>query len=1077
MQCPACQSRNRDGRKFCSECGNPLGPVCSACGLRNDPGDHYCGDCGQPLLQPTSGGHAPAERDRGARRQLTVLFCDLVGSTSLSERLDPEEMRDVLRDYQAIAEEVISRFGGRIGHYMGDGLLVYFGYPRAYGDDARRAVQTGLALTAAVRALDERLSREQGISVAVRVGIHTGVAVIATMGRGDARLGIDVVGDTPNIAARLQTLAEPGQLLVSAATHRIVKQFFSSEELGPQQLRGLTQPIVVHRVLAEADALGAEAAAGARGLGALVGRSDEIRLLADRWREARDGGAPRVLIRGEAGIGKSRLVQVLKDHASGSGHLRIDLQCSAYRQSSPLHPLIEYVERSLNFQLGDTPATRLKRLENALSTDGLPAAETVPFFAQLLSIPLDGSDGPLDMTADRVRQQTLRGIMEWFDRLRARSPILLIVEDLHWIDPSTLEVITMLIESERLGRVLLVGTYRAEFDPPWPEDESCHTIDLRRLAEDEVRQIVHRITGGRPLPPEVLSRILLRTDGIPLYIEEVVRNVIESGLVRDRDGELILARPIEAMTIPTTLQDSLMARLDRLADAREVAQFGAVLGREFSYEVLRAVALIDEERLMHSLDRLVDADILQVRGEPPKAHYQFRHALIQEAAYGSLLRSTRQRFHEQIARSLERDFPALANAQPELLAHHLTEALVSPDALDAWLRAGERAVERSANFEAIAHLRRGLDQLDLVEHPDERAAAELNLQVTLGAALMAGRGYAAPEVEAAYVRARDLCMATNSRQLFSVLRGLFSVYVARADYARARELAEQMLAAAQAAGHPTMLLGAGIALGQVLFWVGEFQEARAILERVFPLYDFEKFGPRGARAGQDPGVTVQSYLGLTLGALGECDDARRLLDDAVTLGERCEHPFSLAFAHAHAALLRCLLIEPAAAERHARAAIELSEEHAFPMWRGVGAALLGVALAQRRDPLAVHHLADGLARLRSIGALLTFPVYLAGCAIDHANGGRLDAAEEALAVATETLDRTNERMYEAELFRIRADVARRRGNPARAETFLTKALESAREQGAGEFEVHAEAALAALREDHEDESRQPSAIG
>lgn len=1073
MQCPACQSPNRDGRKFCAECGSPLGPVCSACGFRNEVGDHYCGECGRPLQAAVARDDA-VDRDRGARRQLTILFCDLVGSTSLSERLDPEEMRDVLREYQSIADEVISRYGGRIGHYMGDGLLVYFGYPRAYGDDARRAVQTGLALVAAVRELDQRLLRERGINVAVRVGVHTGVAVIATMGRGDARLGIDVVGETPNVAARLQSLAQPGELLVSAATHRIVRQFFRCEELGPQQLRGLTQPIVVHHVLAEADALGAEAAAGARGLGALVGRADEIRLLADRWREAREGRSPRVLIRGEAGIGKSRLVQALKDHAAGTAHLRIDLQCSAYRQSSPLYPLVEYLERWLNFQLGDPPETRLRRLEAALSADGLSTTEMVPFLAQLLSIPIGDSDVPLDMTADRVRQQTLRGIMDWFDRLRARLPVLLVVEDLHWIDPSTLELLSMLIEGDRLGRVLLVGTYRTEFDPPWPEDASSHTIELRRLAEHEVRQIVHRITGGRPLPPEVLSRVLLRTDGIPLYVEEVVRNVIESGLVRDREGELILARPIEAMTIPTTLHDSLMARLDRLADAREVAQFGAVLGREFSYEVIRAVALIDEERLLHSLDRLVEADILQLRGERPQAYYQFRHALIQEAAYGSLLRSTRQRFHEQIARSIERDFPALAASQPELLAHHLTEAQAGPEALEAWLRAGQRAIERSANFEAIAHLLRGLDQLDLIEHPDERAAAELNLQVTLGAALMAARGYAAPEVEAAYIRARDLCMATNSRQLFSVLRGLFSVYVARADYARARELAEQMLAAAQAAGHPTMLLGAGIALGQVLFWLGEFQEARSILERVHPLYDYDKFGPRGARAGQDPGVTVQCYLGLTLGALGERAAAHRLLNDAITLGERCEHPFSLAFAHAHAALLHCLLLEPVDADLHARAAIELSEHHAFPMWRGVGAAFLGVALAQRGDALAVQHLADGLARLRSIGAVLTFPVYLAGCAIDHANGGRFDAAEEALAVATETIERTNERMYEAELLRIRADIVRRRGDPAGAAVLLTKAIEAARLPGAAEFERHAETALAALRED---EPRQPSAIG
>ncbi|MGE5597073.1 MAG: adenylate/guanylate cyclase domain-containing protein [Hyphomicrobiales bacterium] len=1075
MQCPACRAENRDGRKFCAACGATLAPLCAACGARNEPGERFCGECGRPLATG-DGRRSRAGRD-GERRQLTVMFCDLVGSTSISERLDPEEMREVLTEYQAVAHDVISRFGGRIAHYMGDGLLVYFGYPRAYGDDARRAVQTGLSLVTAVQQLDARLRSERGLDVAVRIGIHTGIAVIGTMGRGEARQLVDVVGETPNVASRLQMMAEGGSILISESTHRIVEEFFECESLGPQRLRGLSRPMEVHRVVREVPRR-LEPIASGRRVTVLVGRAEETRILAERWREVVEGAGRIVLLRGEAGIGKSRLVQVLRDHAARDEHLRIEFQCSAYHQDTPLYPLIEFIKRTLGFRREDTDDIGRERLRRALQNQDLPG-DFFPLFAQLLDLPLGPSaSAGAEMASDRVRHETLRALMTWFDRLRAQLPVLFVVEDLHWIDPSTLELLTNIIQSDRTGHSLMLFTYRPEFVPPWPEDPAITTINLPRLGAEDVRQIVMRVTGGHALPPEVLQRILSRTDGVPLFVEEVTRNVLESGIVKEKDGELVLARGIQAMAVPTTLHDSLMARLDRLNASREVAHLASALGREFTYEMLRAVASLDDDVLQRNLNALLDADIIYERGEPPNARYVFRHALIQEVAYGSLLKSTRQWYHERIARTIEAEFPQIARSQPEVLARHYSEAQLHVEAAQCWLHAGQRAIEACANLEAIEHLRRGLEQIPSFTDETERLRSELELQVALGAALMAARGYAADEVQATYQRARELCDATNdSRHLFSVLRGLFSVAIARANYGKALQFAEQMLSVAQAARHPALLLGARIALGQVLFWMGFLPAARDHLREALGYYDFDRHSPRGARSGQDPGTTAMLYLALSLGAMGATGEGRRMIADALALAERCQHPFTIAFAHAHAAFFYVLVGQGVEAEHHARHAMALSDDHNFPMWAGVGSAFLGAALAADGEMLARGHLNEGLARLRGIGALLTFPIYLSGLGVLELREGRPDRAEAHFAEAQEALERTNERLYEPELLRLQAECALHRENASEAIELLEKAITSAQARGAALFELRATVALGALEPGRLDPSRIETLLG
>jgi predicted ATPase/class 3 adenylate cyclase len=1075
MECTACGRANRAGRKFCAGCGAPLLRICAVCAALNEPDARFCGDCGAdldaaadsaPSPVPTDTSLTPAAPREGAaaageRRQLTVMFCDLVDSTHLANRLDPEEYRELLRAYQQTAADVVGRFAGTIAHYMGDGLLVYFGYPRAYGDDARRAVQAGLELVRAMATLNEGLHRER--QIAVRVGIHTGLVVVGEMGAGAARQMMDVVGETPNIAARLQTLAASDTVLISADTLRLVEGFFAHEALGAQALKGVDRPLAVYRVVGEAPAQTRLEVAGA-GLTTLIGREDEVRALRARWAEILTGAARVVLLCGEAGIGKSRLLHVMKEHAAaGDDHLCIELRCSPYHQSSALYPIIDYVQRALGIQSDDGPGERLARLEALLVRDGLPPAEFVPLVARLLSIPLDGRYPAPELAPEVERQRTLAAVLTWLQRLCERRPVLLTVEDLHWIDPSTLELLTMIVEGEPVARLLALLSYRPEFTPPWPLHRHFSLLTLTRLDGAQIRQMIAHLTGGRPLPEDLRQQVVARTDGVPLFVEELTRTLLETGLVQEEGDAYVLAGPLPAVEIPTTLHDSLMARLDRLSAVKEVAQLGATIGREFSYRMLCAVAHLDEQAVQHSLAQLVQADVLQERGVAPNRRYVFRHALIQEAAYSSLLKSRRQQFHQRIAQALEEQFPETVETQPELVARHFTEAQRAAQAVPSWLRAGQRAVERSANREAIDHLTNGLALLPGISEANDRNQVELALQMALGAAHMAAGGPGAPQLERAYARARELCGALDeNRHLFAALRGLCSFYLARADYAAAREIARQMLAIAEQAQHPTLLLGAHNVLREVTYFVGDLERARLHCERALSYYDPERHRPRGARAGQDPAIAALAYLALALGLLGHADEARRRMNAALNRAGELDHPHSTAYAHAYAAYLYDLLREGATAEAHARTAIAISEQYGFGMWRASGAWLLGAALAEQGSlGEGLARLLDGMSAWRDISAEVnrSFPL---GCTIEaYRRAGQVDTglalADEALAF----IARTGERYYEAEIVRLRGELLVT-GAPARAteaEADFRRALDIAHRQGARLLELRAAMSL------------------
>ena len=636
------------------------------------------------------------------RRQLTVLFCDLVDSTVLARQLDPEELREVVRAYQDTCAKVIARFEGHIAQYLGDGLLVYFGYPLAHEDDAQRAVRAGLGMIEALGQLNTRLGQERGVQLAVRLGVHTGLVVVGEVGSGTRQEQL-ALGETPNLAARLQGLAAPNTLVISAATWQLLRGFFACQSLGTPLLKGFAQPLEVYQVLSESTARSRLDAAGSTGLTPLVGREQEVGLLRERWAQVKDGLGQVVLLSGEAGIGKSRLVQVLKEHVASEPQAWLTpCQCSPYYQNTALYPLIDLLERvALRFEREESSEQKLRKLEGFLVQYGLPLAETVPLFATLLSLPLTADYAPLTVSPEQQKQKTLQTLLTILLRIAAQQPLLFVMEDLHWVDPTTLELLSLLVDQGPTARILVLLTFRPDFSPPWTGRAHLTQVTLNRLPRRQAAEMTGRVAHGKALPPEVVEQVVAKTDGVPLFVEELTKMVLESGLLQEREERYELTGPLPPLAIPTTLHDSLMARLDRLATVKGLAQLGATLGREFSYELLQAVSPWDEATLRRGLQQFVEAEFLYQQGLPPQATYLFKHALIQEAAYQSLAA-------EHPAAAPSAHCPGVGGALSRDLRDPARVAGASlhrggplAQAIAYWQQAGQRALERSANLEAI----------------------------------------------------------------------------------------------------------------------------------------------------------------------------------------------------------------------------------------------------------------------------------------------------------------------------------------------------------------------------------------
>jgi predicted ATPase/class 3 adenylate cyclase len=1000
------------------------------------------------------------------RRQLTVLFCDLVGSTTLSGQLDPEDLRAVVRAYQETAAGVIQRYEGHIAQYLGDGLLVYFGYPQAHEDDAQRAVHTGVELVEAIAGLNMRLEASYGVQLAVRLGIHTGPVVIGDIGSGGRHEQL-ALGETPNIAARLEGLAAPNTVVISPVTARLVRQTFVLEDLGASALKGVAEPLTVWRVLGRHAPSQHDDEATPDRTPFLVGRDEELGLLRRRWEQSKEGLGQVVLLSGAAGIGKSSLMATLRTQVGREGYARLTLRCSPYYTNSALYPVIEHLQQVLQFERTDSHETKLAKLEQGLQACRLPREEVVPLLGALLGMPFPTERYPVrNLSPQQQRQQTLDALVAWLLEEASRQPVLAVWEDLHWADPTTIELLGLLVEQAPTAAMLHVLTFRPEFAPPWPTRSHLTPITLNRLERPQVEALIARLAGGKALPAEVVVHIVAKTDGVPLYVEELTKMLLASDLLRAEAEHYALTGPLSAMAIPETLQDSLMARLDQLATAKEVAQLGAVLGREFVYDMLMAVSSQDEATVQDGLTRLVAAELLYQRGRPPRARYMFKHALIQDAAYASLLRSTRQQVHQQVAQLLEARFSEIVETQPELVAQHYTAAGCTERAVVYWQRAGEQASERSAYVEAISHLTTGIELLKTLPETSAYTQQALSLHIVLGAALQIAKGLAAPEVEHAYTQARALCQRVGETpQLVPVLFGLWRFYAVRPQLRTAREIGETLLRLAQHAEDPTLAVVAHTALGCTWFNLGAFPVACQHLEEAIARYTPDQHRAPVFHMGLDPDVVCRPFAALTLWVLGYPAQALARLLEALALAHELSHPPSLAFARCFAAFVSQFRRDVPAVLEQAEAAVAFSTTQGFPLWAAWGTSMHGWALAmqgQGEEGIAQVH--QGITAGRATGAALHVPYMCTMLADVSAHLGRPVDGLQALAEAYTLIEQHEERYWEAEVCRLRGVLLLRQpGTPqAEAEAWLQQALDVARRQEAKSLELRAAMSLSRL---------------
>jgi class 3 adenylate cyclase len=806
----------------------------------------------------TSSAPSAHPEDRAERRQVTVMFSDLVGSTALSARMDPEDLREVISAYQKCVAKTVRTFGGFVANYMGDGVLVYFGYPEAHEDDAERAVRAGLELIAAVAAL------KTSVSLQTRVGIATGLVVVGDLIQSGETLESGIVGETPNLAARLQGIAEPNTVVIAEGARQLLGNLFELNDLGKKDLKGIARPVRAWAASRESSAEGRFEAFHASGLTELVGREEELDLLLRRWSKAKTGEGQVVLLSGEPGIGKSRMTAALLERIAAEPHTRLRYFCSPQHTDSALHPIIRQMERAAGFMLEDTPPFKLDKLD-ALLAQSLASRQDAALLAEILSLPNDRRYPTLELAPQQRRQKTLEALTAQVEGLSRTNPVLMIFEDVHWIDPTSLEALGRTVDRLKNLGVLLIITYRPEFAPPWIGRPYVTALTLNRLGEREIATMIDRVTGNTALTASVRQDIIDRTDGIPLFVEEMTKAVPEAvGQGDPRNNAAAVSS--SALSVPATLHASLMARLDRLGPAKEIAQIGAAIGREFTHALLSAVALKNEKELQSALDALTTGGLLFQQGVPPRANYLFKHALVQDVAYGTMLREPRRALHARIAGTLEDQFAEIAENQPESLARHCTEAGLIEKAARLWGKAGRRSLERSTLAEAVAQLRRALELIATLPATPALHSEQIKIQVALITPLVHIKGYATPETRQAAERARLLIEEGEARGealqdpllLFSVLYGRWVASAIAFNGSICRDLATEFLAIAEKQGSAAPLVIAHQIAGQTFAWSGDLVRARTHYDQGLELYDPDKHRTLATQFGQDAAESLLS---------------------------------------------------------------------------------------------------------------------------------------------------------------------------------------------------------------------------
>ena len=1019
-----------------------------------------------PSTPAQTAGSSDDEPDRpqqsvAERRQVSVMFCDMTDSTQMSTRLDPEDFGAVIRSYQSCVAATITRFDGFIARYVGDGVLIYFGYPRAHEDDAERAVRAALAIIAEIGqtpALSE--------CVRVRIGIATGLVVVGEpIGTGELRQQT-AIGETPNLAARLQAMAEPNTVVIASGTRRLVGDLFEYRELGAVVVKGIALPVPAWQVLRPSVVESRFEAMHTATLSPLVGREEELDLLQRRWARAKSGEGQVVLVSGEAGLGKSRIAATLQECLAAEPATRLRYFCSPYHQDSALFPIVDQLGRAAGFAREDTPAVKLEKLE-ALAARAAPLDEDVAFLADLLSLPASESHPLPDLSPQRKKQRTLEALIRQIEGLARQQPVLMVFEDAHWIDPTTRELLDLTVERVRSLPVLLVVTFRPEFQPPWTGQPGVSMLALNRLDRRDRTALVLHVSAGKALPYEVVDQIVDRTDGVPLFVEELTKSILESGLLREEADRYVLDRALPPFAIPTSLHDSLMARLDRLASVRHVAQIGAAIGREFSYSLLRKVSRLAPDELHAALARLVASELVFQRGAPPDAIYTFKHALVQDAAHGSLLRNVRQQMHAQIADALETDSPELMDSQPELLAQHYSEAGLVEKSAAYWGKAGRRSATRSAMTEAAAQLQKGLDQLALLPDSRERQQQELEFLSALGPALRFVKGQATPEMGHAFARARELWEQLGfPSQFLHIPYGQSFYHIYRGEFDLAQRLDEDLLRLSCQRNDTAGLVLGHASSGRTLMYAGKFATSRSHLEQVLALYDPSAHASLSYQTGSHPRLGARGQLGIALFCLGFPDQALVQIDAAIDEALTLAHPPSLAASLAQGCRLLSLYGDNAFLDERAGQLIAVATEHGFPLYRALGTIYRGWGKASTGD------VAEGISLLRSgssaysaTGAETRISYHIALLAKACEIAGEVEEALSLLDHALEITERLGERWFAPELYRYKGQSMLHQGHSNAAEGLYRKALTIADEQEAKLWQLRAAVSLAQLASD------------
>jgi class 3 adenylate cyclase/predicted ATPase len=998
------------------------------------------------------------------RRQVTVMFSDLVGSTALSARMDPEDLREVISAYQQCVAKVVGRFGGFVAKYMGDGVLVYFGYPQAHEDDAERAVRAGLELVVAVAAVDSP------VPLQARVGIATGLVLVGDLvGSGEAQER-RIVGETPNLAARLQGLAGPNSVVIAESTRKLLGNLFELEDLGARDLKGIAGAVRAWTALRPASVEGRFEAFHTSVLTDLVGREEELEILVRRWSRAKTGEGQVVLLSGEAGIGKSRLTAALMERLEGEPHTRLRYFCSSQHTDSPLYPVIGQMERAAGLVHGDTAQVKFDKLV-ALLAQTSTSAQDVSLLADMLSLPNDGRYPALDITPEQRRQKTLEAIGSQMEALSRSNPVLMIFEDAHWADPTSLEVLSRVVDRLRNLRVLLIVTFRPEFDPPWIGRPYVAALTLNRLAQREIETVIDNVVGNKLIPTSIRQDIIERTDGIPLFVEEMTKAVLEAGSEGGAQ-QAVISFPSPALAVPASLHASLMARLDRLGAAKELAQVGAAIGREFSHAVLSAVVSKPEQQLASALDRLVQAGLLFRQGLPPHATYLFKHALVQDAAYGTLLREPRRALRARIAETLETSFPEIADSQPELIARHCTEAGLIEKAADLWGKAGQRSLERSALVEAAEQLTRALDQIAFLPTTPALRREQIKLQIALITPLYHVKGPAAPETKAVVERAHVLIeQAETLREapedpllLFSVLFAFWGANFLAFNGDAMRELAAQFLTLAEKQRATVPLMVGHRITGTSLLATGNVAECLAHYNQSLALYEPVKHRPLATRFfGQDAEVTVLSYRSLALWLLGYPQAARADADHALENAREMRQAPTLMTALALAGSLSNVCGNYTEANAEAQELIALAEEKKGAFWKAYGMMIQGSASALTGKAAdAVEMLTSAITAYRATGASWRMPYWSSSLASAYAQLGNFTAAWRCIDETMTFIETTNDKADEAEAYRIAGKIALKspEHDAAKAEGYFQRALAVARKQQAKSLELRAAMSMA-----------------